>query len=237
VSVIWHDLECGAYVEDLPFWRALAREHGDPILDVGAGTGRVALDLAGRGHKLTALDLDAGLLAELERRCDGLAVETVVADARAFALDRRFALCLVPMQTIQLLGSADGRVAFLRCAREHLMPGGLLAIAIAEQLEPYDIADGGPAPVPDMCERDGIVYSSAPTAIRSDGDSFVLERRRETVSTTGARAVGLNTVRLDRVSARELELEARATGLKPRARGRIAATEDYVGSAVVMLGA
>jgi hypothetical protein len=88
-----------------------------------------------------------------------------------------------------------------------------------------------------MCERDGIVYSSAPTAIRSDGDSFVLERRRETVTTMGARAVGLNSVRLDRLSARQLELEARAAGLKPRERAWIAATEDYVGSAVVMLGA
>ena len=42
MSVIWHDLECGAYAEDLPLWRALAAEHGDPVLDVGAGTGRVS---------------------------------------------------------------------------------------------------------------------------------------------------------------------------------------------------
>ena len=45
-AVIWHDLECGAYAEDLALWRSLAAERGDPVLDIGAGTGRVSLDLA-----------------------------------------------------------------------------------------------------------------------------------------------------------------------------------------------
>ncbi len=42
-AVVWHDIECSAYRADLPLWRELAAEYGDPILDVGAGTGRVAL--------------------------------------------------------------------------------------------------------------------------------------------------------------------------------------------------
>ena len=45
-KVMWHDVECGSYVADLPLWRRLAAEAGGPVLDVGAGTGRVALDLA-----------------------------------------------------------------------------------------------------------------------------------------------------------------------------------------------
>ena len=52
MSVIWHDLECGGYREDLPLWRALADRAGGPVLDVGAGTGRVALDLARAGHEV-----------------------------------------------------------------------------------------------------------------------------------------------------------------------------------------
>ena len=44
-GVIWHDVECGAYVADLPLWRELAAACEGPILDVGAGTGRVTLDL------------------------------------------------------------------------------------------------------------------------------------------------------------------------------------------------
>src|ERR1700733_11747223 len=111
MSVIWHDVECGAYAEDLPLWRSLAASRGDPVLDVGAGTGRVALDLAHAGYRVTALDQDPELLAALEKRlADNSRIardicQTAVADARDFDLgERRFPLVIVPMQTIQLLG-------------------------------------------------------------------------------------------------------------------------------------
>ena len=61
--VVWHDVECGAYDADLPLWRELAREAPDGVLDVGAGTGRVALDLARHGFAVTALDREPELLA------------------------------------------------------------------------------------------------------------------------------------------------------------------------------
>src|SRR5436309_5236275 len=109
----------------------LAAKHGDPVLEIGAETGRVAIDLARRGHRVTALDHDAELQAELSRRAKGLELATVLADARAFELDQRFALCLMPMQTIQLLGGLDGRRACLECARDHLEKGGVLAAALA----------------------------------------------------------------------------------------------------------
>jgi SAM-dependent methyltransferase len=237
VSVLWHDLECGGYREDLPLWRALAGEHGDPILDVGAGTGRIALDLARHRHRVTALDRDAALLAELERRADGLDLSTVVADARSFELEQRFALCVVPMQTVQLLGGPDGRGAFLRCARDHLRPGGMLAIALADMLETYETVDGGPAPLPDMAEHDGVVYASQPTAVRADEHGFVLERRREIVAADGRREVSEDRIRLDRLTAGELEREGTRAGLTAAERARVPATADYVGSEVVMLRA
>jgi SAM-dependent methyltransferase len=236
VTVIWHDLECGGYVADLPLWRRLAREQHGPILDVGAGTGRVALDLARHGHEVTALDRDRALLDELELRAGELPVKTVVADARSFELDGRFGLCLVPMQTVQLLD--DGaRASFLSSARRHLLPGGVLAAALAETLEPYDVADGGPAPLPDMCEREGVVYSSSPTAIRVDGAGFTLERRREAVSIEGEHSVASNSVLLHRVTGADLERAGAAAGFEPLARRHVPATEDYVGSVVVMLRA
>jgi SAM-dependent methyltransferase len=237
MNVVWHDLECGPYTEDLRLWRELARTHRDPVLDIGAGTGRVALDLCREGHRVTALDSDAELLAELERRAGGLELETVIADARAFELGRRFALCLVPMQTIQLLGGRGGRMSFLRCATRHLERGGMLAIAIAEELELYEMTEGVPGPLPDICERDGIVYSSQPTAVRAEGERFVLQRRREVVSTRGDRAVDDNVIHLDRLTQAQLETEGREAGLHPAGSASVPATSEYVGSTVVMLSA
>ncbi len=137
-EVLWHDIECGGYDLDLPLWRELAGHEGSPVLDVGAGTGRVALDLARRGHEVVALDRSAELLEALRERAAGLAITTVAADARDFAIDRRFPIIVVPMQTLQLLGGADGRARFLARAREHLTAGGLLAVALADALESFD---------------------------------------------------------------------------------------------------
>ena len=247
-EVIWHDVECGSYTEDLPLWRSLAAEHGDPVLDVGAGTGRVALDLAAAGHQVTALDRDPELIAELERRLgrnpeivtvsSQALVTTVVADARDFDLgDRRFPLVIVPMQTIQLLGGVEGRARFLACARRHLQPGGVLAAAISEVLDLYEVVDDFAAPLPDIRETDGIVYSSQPTAIRADGEGFVLERRREIVDLAGERTVEENVIRLDRLTVRGLQREGETAGFARAGRARVPATEDYSGSEVVMLRA
>jgi SAM-dependent methyltransferase len=237
VSVIWHDLECGGYIEDLPLWRSLADEYGDPILDVGAGTGRVAVDLARAGHRVTALDRDPVLLAELSRRASGMDVTTVVADARRFELGSLYSLCVVPMQTIQLLGGAEGRTEFLRCARRHLHHEGVLAVAISEELELYELVEGAPAPLPDIRELNGVLYWSQPTAVRASSDAFVLERRRERIGAGGDRTVEHDAVRLDRVGAEQLEAEARVAGLEPAGRATISETRDYSGSTVVMLRA
>ena len=133
--VIWHDVECGHYRADLALWRELADEAGGPVLDVGAGSGRVALELARAGHEDTALDIAAELLAVLRERAGGLPVRTLVADAAGFdAGEAAFALVAVPMQTIQLL---DDRRGFFASARRAVAPGGLVALAIAEMLERF----------------------------------------------------------------------------------------------------
>jgi SAM-dependent methyltransferase len=237
MNVIWHDLECGRYEADLPFWRALAAAWPGPILDVGAGTGRVALELARAGHDVTALDIDAELLAAMEQRAGSVSLATVTADARDFELEARFGLVLVPMQTIQLLGGVEGRAAFLSRARQHLRPGGRLAIAIADQLEEFEVVAGGPAPLPDVCELEGTVYSSAPTAVRSDGDGFTLERRRETVTATGELMLAEDRIHIDALDPGRLEQEGQSVGLRVAPRQQIAPTQDYVGSVVVMFDA
>jgi SAM-dependent methyltransferase len=236
LAVLWHDLECGAYTADLRLWRRLVAEHGGPVLDVGAGTGRTALDLAHRGHEVTALDHDPLLLSELARRADRLVITTVVADARAFELDQRFSLIIVPMQTIQLFGGTYARQRFLACAARHLRPGGAVAVAISELLERFSLDDGIEPPSPDVREIDGVVYSSQPTAVREDRQGFILERLRETMAADGRRIAAHDSVRLDRLTAAGLEREARIVGLRPLGRHVVPATKDHVGSVVVKLG-
>jgi SAM-dependent methyltransferase len=237
-KAIWHDLECGTYTADLLFWRALARKVGGPVLDVGAGTGRTALEIAREGHEVVAIDSDDELLSQLRERATGLEVTTIVADARAFWLELTFPLIIMPMQTIQLLGGAEGRAGFLECAAYHLESPGVLAIAVANDLELFDVSDGTvPGPLPDVAEHDGVVYSSRPVAVRAAGDGFELERCRETVTADGELTTEQDLIHLDHVDPDALEAEAQAVGLRPASRMEIEATEDYVGSTVVMLRA
>jgi SAM-dependent methyltransferase len=240
-AIVWHDVECGAYTADLPLWRELAAAEAGPILDVGAGVGRVALDLARAGHDVTALDLDAELLAELRARArrDGLEVRAEQADAAGFELSGPpFGLILVPMQTIQLLPGRAARAAFLASARAHLAAGGLVALAVAEELEPFeaDTAPGGWGSIPpDTGERDGWRYRSFPVAIRDRGDRVVLERVRVLTAPDGTTSSEDDTIALATLTARDLEVEGRAAGFSPEAAHYIDETDAHMGSAVVML--
>jgi SAM-dependent methyltransferase len=251
-DVIWHDLECGSYRADLSLWRALSERHGDPVLDVGSGTGRVALDLGRAGHRITALDLDSDLLGALRERAVGLEVETVCADARSFDLAfSDFALCLVPMQTLQLLSDATERTAFLRCALAHLRPGGLLACAIVTELDPFDVADGSPGPTPETARVGETLYVSQAESVRVLPERIVIERSRRVV-TSDARSPDYegsagkptdesgderNVIELARVSPAELEREGTQVGFHPESAFVIEPTDEHVGSVVVMLRA
>jgi SAM-dependent methyltransferase len=233
----WHDIECGGYVADLPLWRALAVEAGGEVLDVGCGSGRVTLDLARRGHAVTGLDRDPELLAALRERAGDLPVTAVEADAREFALDKRFALAVVPMQTVQLLGGAPGRARFFAAARSHLEPGALLALAVADALEGFDASMPDALPLPDMGEHDGWVYSSQPVAVRDHGDRVAIERIRQTVAPDGTLDASGDIVELDSVDAEQLAAEGRAAGFAVDPARQIDATSEHVGSRVVMLRA
>jgi hypothetical protein len=166
-----------------------------------------------------------------------LPVEILCTDAREFGLARRFALCIVPMQTVQLFGGREGRLRFLRHARAHLESEGLLAITVVSGLEAYDGLDVPHSPVPDMTEIDGVVYSSQPTAISSARGQFTLVRRRQRVDRDGQRSSWEDAIALDPLVPSELEREAQSVGLRLGGRGRIAATADYAGSEVVILRA
>ena len=170
-AAAWHDVECASYAADLGVWRELASERGGPVLDVGAGTGRVALDLAACGHTVVAIDADPELVRACTERARerGLAVRAHVADARSFDLGSTHPVAILPMQVAQLMGGRRGRRAMLDTVGAHLEPGGLLAVALADPFGGVP-AGGFLPPLPDVLEVHGWVLSSTPVDVRDEGD-------------------------------------------------------------------
>jgi SAM-dependent methyltransferase len=238
-AVMWHDVECAAYDADLELWRTLAAEARGPVLDLGCGTGRVALDLAARGHDVTGVDADPELVRALTARArrGGLRVPAHALDVRSLRLERAFALAIAPMQVVQLLGGPEGRVAMLRSVRSHLDPGGMLACALADPFDGLPSEQVLP-PLPDVREEAGWVYQSTPIAVRDEpGGVLAIDRLREAVSPAGDHAGEVATIRLDRVQPEELEREAERCAFRARPRRRVPETDAYVGSTVVVLEA
>jgi SAM-dependent methyltransferase len=231
-SAVWHDVECDSYAADLALWEELADGAGGGILDLGCGTGRVGLHLARRGHRVTGLDVDAALLAAFRERASGRPVEVELGDARGFELGREFGLALAPMQLVQLFAGAEERVECLRCIAGHLRPGGRAALAIVEEVQ---VAEAGGAPLPDVREFDGWIYSSLPIETVVRNGSIVVRRLRQVVSPAGDLSEELSDVGLRRLSAGMLEREAVEAGLMSVGRREIPASDAHVGSTVVLL--
>jgi SAM-dependent methyltransferase len=228
---VWHEVECSRYDADFALWDELAREAPEGVLDVGAGTGRVALRLAGAGHTVTALDLDPELLRILEARAEeaGTPVTTIAADAADFTLDEPVGLIAVPMQTIQLLRERDG---FFASARRSLVPGGRVAVAIATELESYDGTP--PLPRPDLGIADGWTYISQPVAIRVEETEIRIERLRQRVGPHGERVTTDDEIRLQVVSPGGLAEEAAGHGLEAEELRHIPETPEHIATEVVI---
>jgi SAM-dependent methyltransferase len=234
-NTIWHDVECGSYVADLPLWEELADHTGGRILELGCGTGRVTLHLARRGAPLViGIERDAELVATLWERRGRLSADAEYLDVLDFDLAGDFDLVLAPMQLIQLLGGRDERIDCLFRVTEHLTSSGIAAFAIVEDLALAPVAGTAP-PLPDVAQIEGWIYSSQPLDVVSDGESIVIRRLRQTVSPTGELRDEVNEVVLCPLSAETLESEAAEAGLRPAGRQTIPATEAHVGSTVVLL--
>ncbi len=126
---------------DLPFWLALAGREAGPLVEWGAGTGRLAAPLATAGHDVTAVELSG----EMVRRGKSETVEWVVGDMRRVQPGRRYGLAVCAFNSFLCLRSVDDALAFLRNARDHLSPGGLLGIEVSA-FSPEELVDppGGP---------------------------------------------------------------------------------------------
>ena len=120
------------YQEDLPFWLELAAHQGDPVLELGCGSGRVLRPLAQAGYCVYGLDNDPGMLAVLR---DNLTPDLIprthifVADFTSFHLELRFPLIILPCNTYNTLSNKE-RQATLERVHRHLGSGGIFATSL-----------------------------------------------------------------------------------------------------------
>jgi hypothetical protein len=137
-----YDLEY-PHDHDVPFWLSLAQREGGPVVEWGAGTGRIAVPLAGAGFEVTGVELSERMVEAARKK--GGAVEWVCGDMRSAKLERRYKLAVCAFNSFLCLPSVEDAVAFLRNAREHLELGALLGIEVSA-FSPEELAEkpGGP---------------------------------------------------------------------------------------------
>lgn len=130
-----YDLDLHDDPGDQDLYLALADRADGPILELAAGTGRLAVPLAARGYRVTAVDLDPAMLARARERATsaGLAddrLDLVEADLLDLQLPRtgHYALALIALNSIMLLASREAQRAAFRTLAVHLAPGGLAVV-------------------------------------------------------------------------------------------------------------
>ena len=114
---------------DLPFWLALAKREEGPLVEWGAGTGRLTVPLAEAGFDVTAVEVSESMLEKGREKSD--AVEWIRGDMRDATLGSRYGLTVCAFNSFLCLLGVDDALSFLRNAREHLMPGGLLGLEVS----------------------------------------------------------------------------------------------------------
>lgn len=134
----WADIYDQVYADlghDLGFYLQLALAAHGPVLELGAGTGRVALTLAQHGVHVTGVDSSPYMVALAQRKARamllGARARFVLGDMRRLRLPARFALVVMPFRSLQALVTPADQQAALSTAAFHLRPAGVLAFAVA----------------------------------------------------------------------------------------------------------
>ena len=129
--------------DDIPFYVDAARDADGPILELGCGTGRVALPIAEAGIDIVGLDSSAAMLdvarskarrlasgSRRSRASRGGSLTLVEADMRDFSMDTRFALVIIPFRGFLSLLTVEDQTNALQNIKRHLAPGGKLVFNI-----------------------------------------------------------------------------------------------------------
>jgi SAM-dependent methyltransferase len=161
----WAEIYDRVYVYldyDLPFYVERATGSGGPVLEMGCGTGRVALALARAGIDVTGVDISPRMIdaAQAKAEAEGLASKAhfSVGDMADFEAGGEFAMVAFPFRSFQSMLTVEDQREALENASAHLRPGGLLVLDVfapdlAQLANPRD--EAVPFHIRDVNQPDG----------------------------------------------------------------------------------
>jgi len=135
---------------DVEWYTRKAQDSGGPVLELGAGTGRITLEIARAGVEVHALDADPAMLDRLRQKLAQEAPEirsrvvTTVGDMRTFTLTERFALIISPFRAFLHNVTEQDQLACLERVRAHLRPDGCFAFNVFHPSLEYMSHSAGP---------------------------------------------------------------------------------------------
>jgi SAM-dependent methyltransferase len=132
----YYDYEYRSRTADVRWYVERYLEVEAPVLELGVGTGRIALRAVREGATVTGVDLSPTMLAQATARRESLPrgkrerLELLEGDMRSVALGRRFGLVSCPFNAFQHLYTRDDVERCLAVVRDHLEPGGVFAFDV-----------------------------------------------------------------------------------------------------------
>lgn len=131
---VFYDLEHNDFADDIPFYLNAIRFVGDPVLELGCGSGRLVRPIANAGHRITGLDRSANMLMRLHDSIRGARSEPFVTSYRGEMVEAQaapggpFGVVIFSLNGFMHLPTPEAQLAALRAARAALDPRGQLVI-------------------------------------------------------------------------------------------------------------
>lgn len=154
----FYDLYVGDRQVDLPMYKGYAAKSGTPILEIGAGSGRLTIPLACEGHDVVAVDISPSMLTILGEKLTKQPVDVrsrirvVESDVCSLDLGQTFDLVMVPFYTFNYLLTPQVQRKALSRIRSHLTPSGRLILDVFNPVGRIDTPVEGPVPTVDTTD-------------------------------------------------------------------------------------